>query len=326
MSGSSPTTSTRSSSYDGFKPATILEVEPRLRDRTVTMNGCSKAYAMTGWRIGYAGGAVASHQADGQAAEPVAPRNTSSVSQAAAVEALTGPQDTIDVMRAAYKKRRDMMVEELNQAPGLYCHKPEGAFYVFPSMQGCIGKTSAGGRAITDDDSFCAALLEEEGVACVHGTAFMYPGHFRISYATSDDVLKEACVRIQPLLLGPEVAAMPALAQRLAEVKVSASAAMTQRARALRAAGHRGHQPLERRARLRLAAACHRGRPQGGARRRHQIPAAGRHAGAEGRHRRASSSATTASTTGRTRSSSATAASRSSSTPSWRRSTRATRW
>jgi aspartate aminotransferase len=188
-------------SYDGFKPATILEVEPRLRDRTVTMNGCSKAYAMTGWRIGYA--AAPAHlikQMDKLQSQSTS--NTSSVSQAAAVEALTGPQDTIDVMRAAYKKRRDMMVEELNQAPGLYCHKPEGAFYVFPSMQGCIGKTSAGGRAITDDDSFCAALLEEEGVACVHGTAFMYPGHFRISYATSDAVLKEACVRIRRFCSG----------------------------------------------------------------------------------------------------------------------------
>ncbi|MDB5371671.1 MAG: Aminotransferase, partial [Belnapia sp.] len=183
-------------SYDGFKPATILEVEPRLRDRTVTMNGCSKAYAMTGWRIGYAGAPVhLIKQMDKLQSQSTS--NTSSISQAAAVEALSGPQDSIDTMRAAYKRRRDMMVEELNQAPGLYCHKPEGAFYVFPSMQGCIGKTSAGGKLITDDDVFCAALLEEEGVACVHGTAFMYPGHFRISYATSDAVLKEACVRIR---------------------------------------------------------------------------------------------------------------------------------
>jgi aspartate aminotransferase len=183
-------------SYDGFRPATVLEVEPRLRDRTVTMNGCSKAYAMTGWRIGYAGAPVGLiKQMDKLQSQSTS--NTSSISQAAAVEALTGPQEFIGTMREAYKRRRDMMVEELNQAPGLYCHKPEGAFYVFPSMQGCIGKTTAGGRLIGNDDDFCNALLEEEGVACVHGTAFMYPGHFRISYATSDDVLKEACVRIR---------------------------------------------------------------------------------------------------------------------------------
>jgi aspartate aminotransferase len=151
---------------------------------------------MTGWRIGYAGAPVGLiKQMDKLQSQSTS--NTSSISQAAAVEALTGPQEFIGTMREAYKRRRDMMVEELNQAPGLYCHKPEGAFYVFPSMQGCIGKTTAGGRLIGNDDDFCNALLEEEGVACVHGTAFMYPGHFRISYATSDDVLKEACVRIR---------------------------------------------------------------------------------------------------------------------------------
>jgi aspartate aminotransferase len=187
--------------YDGFRPATILEVEPRLRDRTVTMNGCSKAYAMTGWRIGYAGAPVALiKQMDKLQSQSTS--STSSISQAAAVEALTGPQEFIDVMRDAYKRRRDMMVEQLNQAPGLYCHKPEGAFYVFPSMQGCIGKTTAGGRAITNDEDFCTALLEEAGVACVHGAAFMYPGHFRISYATSDATLAEACKRIRAFCEG----------------------------------------------------------------------------------------------------------------------------
>jgi aspartate aminotransferase len=187
--------------YDGFKPATILEVEPRLRDRTVTMNGCSKAYAMTGWRIGFAGAPIALiKQMDKLQSQSTS--NTSSVSQAAAVEALTGPQDSIDVMRAAYQRRRNMMVEELNKAPGLYCHKPEGAFYVFPSMQGCLGKTTAGGVTITNDEVFCAALLEEAGVACVHGAAFMYPGHFRISYATSDAVLVEACKRIRAFCEG----------------------------------------------------------------------------------------------------------------------------
>ncbi len=182
--------------YDGFRPATILEVEPRLRDRTLTMNGCSKAYAMTGWRIGYAAAPVALiKQMDKLQSQSTS--NTSSISQAAAVEALTGPQDSIDVMRVAYKRRRDLMVEELNKAPGIRCTKPEGAFYVYPSMQGCVGKTSAGGRKIETDEDFCIALLEEEGVACVHGAAFMYPGYFRISYATSDEVLAEACRRIQ---------------------------------------------------------------------------------------------------------------------------------
>ncbi len=182
--------------YDGFRPATVLEVEPRLRDRTVTMNGCSKAYAMTGWRIGYAAAPVhLIKQMDKLQSQSTS--NTSSISQAAAVEALTGPQDSIGVMRVAYKRRRDMMVEELNAAPGLYCHKPEGAFYVFPSMQGCLGKTTKAGKRIESDEDFCTALLEEEGVACVHGAAFMYPGHFRISYATGDEVLKDACQRIR---------------------------------------------------------------------------------------------------------------------------------
>ena len=187
--------------YGGFRPATVLEVEPRLRDRTVTMNGCSKAYAMTGWRIGYAAAPVplikAMDKLQGQSTS-----NTSSVSQAAAVEALTGPQDSIDAMREAYQRRRDLVVEMLNAAPGIRCHKPEGAFYVFPSVQGCIGKTTAGGKRIETDEDFCDALLEEAGVACVHGAAFMYPGHFRISYATSDAVLTEACGRIQKFCAG----------------------------------------------------------------------------------------------------------------------------
>jgi aspartate aminotransferase len=187
--------------YDGFRPATILEVEPRLRERTVTMNGVSKAYAMTGWRIGYA--AAPAHlikQMDKLQSQSTS--NTSSVSQAAAVEALTGPQGFIDTMRDAYKRRRDMVVEMLNAAPGIRCHRPEGAFYVFPSMQGCLGKTTAGGKKIDTDEDFCTALLEEEGVACVHGSAFLYPGYLRISYATSDEALKEACTRIQRFCRG----------------------------------------------------------------------------------------------------------------------------
>ena len=187
--------------YDGFRPPTVLEVEPKLRDRTVTMNGCSKAYAMTGWRIGYAAAPVPLIKAMDKL-QSQSTSNTSSVSQAAAVEALTGPQDSIDAMREAYQRRRDLVVEMLNAAPGLRCHKPEGAFYVFPSMQGCVGKTTAGGKRIETDEDFCAALLDEAGVACVHGAAFMYPGHFRISYATSDAVLAEACGRIQKFCAG----------------------------------------------------------------------------------------------------------------------------
>jgi aspartate aminotransferase len=187
--------------YDGFRPATVLEVEPRLRPRTVTMNGCSKAYAMTGWRIGYAAAPVPLIKAMDKL-QSQSTSNTSSISQAAAVEALTGPQDSIDTMREAYQRRRDLVVEMLNAAPGLRCHKPEGAFYVFPSMQGCLGKSSSGGARIETDEDFCNALLDEAGVACVHGAAFMYPGHFRVSYATSDAVLTEACRRIQRFCAG----------------------------------------------------------------------------------------------------------------------------
>ena len=187
--------------YDGFKVATVLEVEPRLRDRTVTMNGCSKAYAMTGWRIGFAGAPVALIKAmdklQGQSTS-----GTSSISQAAAVEALAGPQESIEAMRVVYERRRNMVVDMLNACPGLRCHKPEGAFYVFPDMRGCIGKTTAGGKKIESDEDFTIALLEETGVATVHGAAFLSPGHFRISYATSDAALKEACTRIQSFCAG----------------------------------------------------------------------------------------------------------------------------
>ena len=182
--------------YDGFKPATIVEVEPRLRDRTVTMNGCSKAYAMTGWRVGYAGAPVALIKAMDKL-QSQSTSNPSSISQAAAVEALNGPQEFIGEMVAVYKARRDLVVAMLNQAPGIHCHTPEGAFYVFPSVHGCIGKTSAKGARISNDEDFVVALLEEEGVAAVHGAAFMYPGHFRISYATDTESLTEACTRIQ---------------------------------------------------------------------------------------------------------------------------------
>jgi aspartate aminotransferase len=182
--------------YDGFRPATVVAVEPRLRERTVTMNGVSKAYAMTGWRIGYAGAPRALIKAM-DTLQSQSTSNPSSVSQAAALAGLTGPQDFIATMVETYRARRDLVVGMLNQAPGLSCHKPEGAFYVFPSMRGCIGKTTPRGATITDDASFVIALLDETGVACVHGSAFIYPGHFRISYATDTDSLREACGRIQ---------------------------------------------------------------------------------------------------------------------------------
>lgn len=182
--------------YDGFRPATIVEVEPRLRERTVTMNGCSKSYAMTGWRIGFAGAPLqlirAMDKLQGQSTS-----NPSSIGQAAAVEALNGPQESIGAMVKVYQERRDLVVDLLNGAAGITCHKPEGSFYVFPAIHGCIGKTSRSGTRITDDESFVTALLEEEGVAAVHGAAFMYPGHFRISYATSTENLREGCRRIQ---------------------------------------------------------------------------------------------------------------------------------
>ena len=181
--------------YDGFKPATIAQVEPKLRDRTVTMNGVSKAYAMTGWRIGFAGAPVALIKAMDKL-QSQSTSNPSSIAQAAAVQALNGPQDSVAAMAEVYKGRRDLVVSALNAIPGLTCHKPEGAFYVFPGMHGCIGKTSAGGTKITDDEAFVTALLDEQGVATVHGAAFMYPGHFRISYATDTESLRKACERI----------------------------------------------------------------------------------------------------------------------------------
>lgn len=187
--------------YGGFKARTLVAVEPRLKERTVTMNGCSKAYAMTGWRIGFAGAPVklikAMDKLQGQSTS-----NTSSISQAAAVEALTGPQDSVEEMRKVYEKRRDLVVGLLNKAPGIHCIVPEGAFYVFPSVHGCLGKTTASGKTINTDEDFVTALLEDEGVAAVHGSAFMFPGHFRISYATDDASLTEACTRIQRFCAG----------------------------------------------------------------------------------------------------------------------------
>jgi len=182
--------------YDGFKPATIVQVEPKLRDRTVTMNGCSKAYAMTGWRIGFAGAPLALIKAMDKL-QSQSTSNPNSVAQAAAVEALTGPQESIEAMRKVFEERRNLVVAMLNKAAGITCHKPEGAFYVYPAIHGCIGKTTRGGKPITDDESFVLALLEETGVAAVHGAAFCCPGHFRIAYANATEELLEACMRIQ---------------------------------------------------------------------------------------------------------------------------------
>ncbi len=182
--------------YDGFKPATIVEVEPKLRNRTVTMSGVSKAYAMTGWRIGFSGAPVeltrAMNKLQGQSTS-----NPCSIAQAAALEALTGPQDFIGTMCETYRGRRDLVVSMLNQASGLKCARPEGAFYVFPSMAECFGKKTTSGEVIDTDEAFVTALLDEEGVAAVHGSAFMFAGHFRVSYATDTESLKEACTRIQ---------------------------------------------------------------------------------------------------------------------------------
>lgn len=182
--------------YDDFTFATPAQVEPALYDRTLTMNGVSKAYAMTGWRIGYCAGPVELIKAMTKI-QSQSTSNPTSVSQWAAVEALNGPQDFIGERNAVFRSRRDMVVDMLNQAEGIDCLTPEGAFYVYPSCAGCIGKKTPDGAVINDDEAFATALLESEGVAVVHGAAFGLSPHFRISYATSDENLKEACNRIQ---------------------------------------------------------------------------------------------------------------------------------
>ncbi|MFN3644590.1 MAG: pyridoxal phosphate-dependent aminotransferase [Gemmobacter sp.] len=181
--------------FDDFVFTTPAQVEPGLYDRTLTCNGVSKAYAMTGWRIGYAAGPEALIRAMAKV-QSQSTSNPCSVSQWAAVEALEGPQDFLPAFRAAFQRRRDLVVAALNACPGIVCPVPEGAFYVYPSIAGCIGKTSAGGAAIDSDEAFAAALLEETGVAVVFGAAFGLSPCFRISYATGDDVLTEACRRI----------------------------------------------------------------------------------------------------------------------------------
>jgi aspartate aminotransferase len=182
--------------YDGFQFATIAQVEPKLYPRTLTMNGCSKAYSMTGWRIGYCAGPEGLIKAMA-AVQSQSTTMATSISQWAAVEALNGPQDFIKPRAQAFQKRRDLVVSMLNQAKGIKCPTPEGAFYVYPSCEGTIGKAAPSGRTIKNDEDFAAELLEAEGVAVVHGAAFGLSPHFRISYATSEDVLEKACERIQ---------------------------------------------------------------------------------------------------------------------------------
>ena len=182
--------------FDNFAFSTIAQVEPGLYDRTLTMNGVSKAYAMTGWRIGYAAGPEALISLMRKVMSQTT-SNPASISQWAAVEALNGTQDFIKPNAKLFQERRDLVVSMLNQAKGMRCPTPEGAFYVYPSVEALIGKTAPTGVVIDSDQTFATELLESEGVAVVHGTAFGLSPHFRISYATANAVLEEACSRIQ---------------------------------------------------------------------------------------------------------------------------------
>jgi aspartate aminotransferase len=187
--------------YDGFAFRTIAAVEPALRDRVLTVNGVSKTYAMTGWRVGFCGGPrdliKAMENVQGQSTNGIA-----TVAQAAAVAALDGPQDLLAERAAIYGARRNLAVQSLNQAPGIACHKPEGAFYVFPSVAGCIGRTSDRGRLIATDIDFVSALLEEQHVAVVQGAAYGMSPHIRLSYATDTDTLRDGCARIRAFCEG----------------------------------------------------------------------------------------------------------------------------
>ena len=187
--------------FDGFQHATFAQVAPDLKYRTLTVSGVSKTYAMTGWRVGFAGGPKALIKAmtvmQGQATAGI-----STVGQAAAAAALDGPQDGVDVQIEAYKRRRDLAVGMLNASKGISCHSPEGAFYVFPNVAGCLGKTTTGGRRLNTDEDVCLALLEEHYVATVHGAAYHMSPFLRISTATSDDELLEGLKRIQTFCEG----------------------------------------------------------------------------------------------------------------------------
>lgn len=187
--------------FDDFEFVTPAQIEPGLYDRTLTCNGVSKAYAMTGWRIGYAAGPVELIKAMAKV-QSQSTSNPCSVSQYAALEGLTGPQEFLTENKVLFQRRRDLVVSMLNTCPGITCPKPEGAFYVYPDIAGCIGKTSAGGAHIVDDEAFATALLEETGVAVVFGAAFGLSPNFRVSYATSDEALREACTRIKAFCEG----------------------------------------------------------------------------------------------------------------------------
>jgi len=182
--------------YDDFEFVTPAQVEPGLYDRTMTLNGVSKAYCMTGWRVGYAAGPEDVIKAMNKV-QSQSTTHATSISQAAAVEALNGDHSFIATNNAAFKERRDLVVKMLNEAVGLECPTPEGAFYVYPSCAGCIGKTTPDGKVIETDGDMVTYLLEAEGVAAVHGEAFGLSPHFRVSYATSNEALTEACTRIQ---------------------------------------------------------------------------------------------------------------------------------
>ena len=182
--------------YDNLEFSTIASVEPKLKDRCLTLNGVSKSYCMTGWRLGYCGASkeiiAAMNKIQSQSTT-----STSSISMAAAVEALSGPQEFIKKHNDAFVRRRDLIVSLLNQIDGLSCLTPNGAFYVYPSCEGVIGKDTSQGKKISNDEDFMTYLLESEGVAGVHGAAFGLSPYFRLSYATSDEILKDACTRIK---------------------------------------------------------------------------------------------------------------------------------
>jgi len=182
--------------YGGFEFATVAQIEPKLYERTLTMNGVSKAYAMTGWRIGYCGCAEPLVKAMAKL-QSQSITHASSIAQWASVEALNGTQHFIPERKKVFEERRDLVVSMLNQASGIECPKPEGAFYVFPSLRKLVGKTAPSGKTIRTDEDFAAELLESEGVAVVHGAAFGMSPFFRISYATSSKLLEDACARIQ---------------------------------------------------------------------------------------------------------------------------------
>jgi aspartate aminotransferase len=187
--------------FDGFRHTTVAQLAPDLKDRTLTIAGVSKTYAMTGWRVGFAGGPrnliKAMTVMQGHVTAGI-----STVGQAAAVAALNGPSDGVEAQVVAYKRRRDVAVDMLNAAPGISCHRPEGAFYVFPNVAGCLGKTTSGGRTLRTDEDVCLALLEEQYVATVHGAAYHMSPYLRISTATADDDLLEGLRRIQTFCEG----------------------------------------------------------------------------------------------------------------------------